>query len=60
MAESRRWDGEPETDADRRFLDLRDSGYTGPINQDGYACDDPDGVFDALAEATERAGRAER
>ncbi len=58
--ESRRWDGEPETDADRRFFDLRDAGYTGPINQDGYAVDDPEGVFDALAAATERAVRAER
>ena len=35
--ETRRWDGEPETDADTRFFDLRESGYTGPIDQDGYA-----------------------
>ena len=34
---SRRWDGQPETDADRRFFDLRESGYRGPIDQDGYA-----------------------
>ncbi len=33
---SRRLDGKPETDADRRFFDLRTSGYTGPIDQDGY------------------------
>lgn len=33
---SRRWDGEPETDADRRFFDLRDTGYQGPIDHDGY------------------------
>jgi hypothetical protein len=33
---SRRWDGAPETEFDTRFFDLRDSGYTGPINQDGY------------------------
>jgi hypothetical protein len=38
---TRRLDGEPETDADKRFFDLRDSGYTGPINQDGYAVSDP-------------------
>lgn len=37
MPKSRRFDGQPETDADRRFFDLRESGYTGPINQDGYA-----------------------
>jgi hypothetical protein len=34
---SRRLDGRPETDADRRFFDLRESGYRGPIDQDGYA-----------------------
>jgi hypothetical protein len=34
---TRRVDGKPETDADKRFFDLRGSGYTGPINQDGYA-----------------------
>jgi hypothetical protein len=33
-------DGKPETDADKRFFDLRESGYTGPINQDGYAVPD--------------------
>ena len=32
---TRRIDGQPETDADRRFFDLRDSGYRGPIDQDG-------------------------
>ena len=36
MAETRRWDGQPETEADTRFFDLRDSGYTGPIDQVGY------------------------
>lgn len=25
------------TDRDHRFFALRDSGYTGPIDQDGYA-----------------------
>ncbi|CAM06180.1 hypothetical protein A8924_7410 [Saccharopolyspora erythraea NRRL 2338] len=32
---SRNWDRSPETEGDRRFHDLRDSGYTGPIDQDG-------------------------
>jgi hypothetical protein len=31
----RRWDREPETARDKRFFDLRESGYTGPIDQDG-------------------------
>lgn len=34
---SRNWDGSPETERDTRLHDLRDSGYTGPVNQDGYA-----------------------
>jgi hypothetical protein len=38
---TRRVDGKPETDADKRFFDLRASGYTGPVNQDGYAVSDP-------------------
>ncbi|WP_432838907.1 hypothetical protein [Dactylosporangium sp. CA-092794] len=38
---SRRWDRQPETDADRRFFDLRESGYTGWIDQDGYAVEGP-------------------
>lgn len=33
---SRRVDGKPETAAETRFFDLRGSGYTGPIDQDGY------------------------
>ena len=32
---TRRVDGKPETAADKRFFDLRQSGYTGPIDQDG-------------------------
>lgn len=36
MPNSRRYDGQPETEADRRFFDLRESGYQGPIDQDGY------------------------
>lgn len=39
---SRRFDGKPETDADRRFFDLRESGYTGWIDQDGNAVPDDD------------------
>jgi hypothetical protein len=37
---SRRWDGEPETEADRRFFDARDSGYLGWIDSDGYRLTD--------------------
>jgi len=46
---SRRFDGKPETEADKRFFDLRESGYTGPIDQDGRipAADDP--VHDIMA-----------
>lgn len=33
---SRRWDGEPETPADKRFFDLGESGYEGWIDEDGY------------------------
>ena len=32
---TRRVDGKPETAADKRFFDLRESGYGGPIDQDG-------------------------
>ncbi len=34
---TRRLDGNPETAGDRRFFALRESGYTGPIDQDGYS-----------------------
>lgn len=37
------WDGKPLNERDRRFYALRDSGYEGPINQDGY----PDTTSDA-------------
>jgi hypothetical protein len=30
------WDGTPLNEADRRFFALRESGYSGPIDQDGY------------------------
>jgi hypothetical protein len=32
---TRRVDGRPETAADTRFFDLRESGYDGPVDQDG-------------------------
>jgi hypothetical protein len=37
---TRRVDGRPETAADTRFFDLRESGYEGPIDQDGYKSTD--------------------
>ncbi len=40
MGKTRRWDGEAETEADERFFDLRESGYKGPIDQDGHRVDD--------------------
>ena len=30
------WDGSPLSEKDRRFYALRESGYQGPIDQDGY------------------------
>jgi hypothetical protein len=35
VVKSRRFDSAPETARDKRFFDLRDSGWTGPIDQDG-------------------------
>jgi hypothetical protein len=35
MGKSRRWDRKPETPKDKKFFDLRESGYKGPIDQDG-------------------------
>lgn len=32
---TRRADRRPETAADKRFFDLRESGYTGPIDEQG-------------------------
>lgn len=32
---SRRADGRPETKADKKFFDLRESGYKGPIDRHG-------------------------
>ena len=34
---TRRVDGKPETAKDKRFFDLRESGYKGPIDGDGRA-----------------------
>lgn len=39
---TRRPDREPETAADRRFFDLRESGYTGPLDQDSEPVVDVD------------------
>jgi hypothetical protein len=37
LPDSRRgWDGSPLAEKDKRFFALRDSGYKGPIDQDGY------------------------
>lgn len=44
MTDTRRADGKPETPADTRFFDLRESGYDGPIDQDGYAAEITDGA----------------
>jgi hypothetical protein len=57
MTASRRWDGKPETDTDRRFFDLRESGYTGWIDQDGYAVSD--GEIDRQIAAVNGTARTE-
>jgi hypothetical protein len=33
---SRCWDSSSESETDRRFFDLRDTGYAGPVDQGGY------------------------
>lgn len=35
VATSRNWDRSPESAKDKKFHDLRASGYKGPIDQDG-------------------------
>jgi hypothetical protein len=35
-ADRKGWDGKPLNERDRRFYALRESGYQGPIDQDGY------------------------
>lgn len=32
----------PETAADKRFFDLRESGYTGPVDRNGQPVEDMD------------------
>jgi len=56
MPDSRNWDRSPETEAETRFHDLRASGYTGPIDQDGHVVTDPDtlAIFASLDRATQR------
>lgn len=54
-ADSSGWDGQPLDAAGRRLYALRDSGYSGPIDQDGY----PDTTSDAagtLRRMAERRG----
>jgi hypothetical protein len=52
---TRRPDGKPETDADTRFFDLRESGYTGPVDQDGNIADPtPDGGTTTMAQQPAR------
>lgn len=38
--------------ATKRFFDLRNSGYKGPIDQNGNKADDPRGILQALWDAT--------
>src|SRR5438128_446638 len=38
---TRRFDGQPETDTDRRFFDLRETGYLGWIDHNGHPVDGP-------------------
>lgn len=35
-----RYDGKPETDADRRLFAVRESGYTGPLDEHNYPVSD--------------------
>jgi len=37
---SRRADDQPETAADKKFFDLRESGFEGPVDQAGNAVED--------------------
>lgn len=52
---SRRPDRKPETDADRKLFDLRASGYTGPLDQDGNI-PDPANVSPLMRRALEALG----
>lgn len=48
--QTRRVDGKPETAADRKFFDLRESGYTGWIDHNGNAVKDGNEVQAARGE----------
>jgi hypothetical protein len=51
----RTWDGSPETAKDKRFFDLRESGYKGWIDQDGRKANCPScGSSKCTAGLTER------
>lgn len=53
MAKQQTWaeytDRSKMSDADKRFYELRESGYKGPIDQDGYENHDHDHVFAEMA-----------
>lgn len=49
------WDGSPLNDRDKRFFALRDSGWTGPIDQDGYPATSGTGA-DTLRHMAEKRG----
>lgn len=49
------WDGQPLDDAGRRLYGLRDSGYNGPIDQDGYPATTGDAA-DTLRRMAQRRG----
>lgn len=55
MAKSRRLDGKPETDADKRFYKERESGYTGPLDQNGRRVPADDPAAKILADLRRRA-----
>jgi hypothetical protein len=55
LPDSRRgWDGSPLSKKDRRFFALRESGYKGPIDQDGYADTTSEGAATLRHMATSR------
>ncbi|GAA0720672.1 hypothetical protein Drose_06940 [Dactylosporangium roseum] len=56
---TRRIDRQPETAADTRFFDLRESGYTGWIDQDGYAVAGPPAWPTSTADTADTAEAAE-
>jgi hypothetical protein len=43
-ADRKGWDGSTLNERDRRFFALRESGYKGPIDQDGYPDTTSDGA----------------